>query len=428
MGNLIDDENLSDNYRCVDVKDAIIWINLIGVPISFFLLLIGIFRMIFVKKNFTFLTKIIIIIFISEAVQTISKMLQMLKYGFDDDRDNKDLESLDLARGIICQIQIVLAISSDLCSLLSTLLLTLKCYTVIRNKKKFFDNGNNEIYYIIGDIAFPILIAIIFLLIDRARAEGNVSYRFDVRDRCSYWCWLEHATSLGCFGVYVILLVFNIIYACKTYRFLSKGYNKLKEESEFSEGNNISAPLVESGSIIESGTMTPDKKINKITKEEMERIQKTNLARIKSLIYPSVTIIYWFFTAIYRITDDIVMMKYDGYGVIPQEGSEQEKKDFQEYPNFHNAVEFFLVAYTLLSSIRGILYGFAFIAFEEKIFGNVFKKICGCCLKENEFITYDDNNEQTTQRPTEMSFNVNKKEGNDDQTGKDDDECEESED
>lgn len=384
--------------------------------------------MICAKKNFTFLTKIIIIIFISEVVQTISKMLQMIKYAFDDDRDNKEFKSLDLARGVICQIQIVLAISSDVCSLLSTLLLTLKCYTVIRNKKKFFDNGNNELYCIIGDIVFSILMGIMFLLIDRARAEGNVSYRFDVRDRCSYWCWLEHATSLGCFGLYVVLLVFNIIFAFKTYRFLSKGYTKLKEESEFSEGNNIISPLVESGNSSELGTMTPDKKVNKITKEEMDRIQKTNLARIKSLIYPSVTIIYWFFTAIYRITDDIVMMKYDGYGVNPTEGSEQEKKDFKEYPNFHNAVEFFLVVYTVLSAIRGILYGFAFITFEEKVFGNVFKKICGCCLKEKEFITDDDNNEQTTQRPTEMSFNINKKEESDNQTGKDDDECEEVED
>ena len=58
-------------------------------------------------------------------VQCISKMLQMVKYLFEDERDNKKIDDLDLDRGIICQIQIVLAISSDFCSLLSTLLLFL---------------------------------------------------------------------------------------------------------------------------------------------------------------------------------------------------------------------------------------------------------------------------------------------------------------
>ena len=123
MGDLIDTKKVDEIYRCVDVKEAIVYINLIGPPISLLLLLFAIIRMIYLKKRKGFLTKIILIIFISEMVQCISKMLQMVKYLFEDERDNKKIDDLDLDRGIICQIQIVLAISSDFCSLLSTLLL-----------------------------------------------------------------------------------------------------------------------------------------------------------------------------------------------------------------------------------------------------------------------------------------------------------------
>ena len=319
---------------------------------------------------------------------------------------------------------------------MSTLLLTLRCYDVIRNKKRFFDNKYYEITCLISDIAASIILGIVFLLIDRAKAEGNISYRYDVRDRCSYWCWLEHSTSLGCFGFYAILLVFNIIYSIRTYCFLKKGYIKLKEESEFPEDNDTPAPLVKTdmGSFTDGGgsMSSEEKKLykNKITNEEIERIKKANLARIKSLIYPLVTIIYWTFAAIYRIIDDIVMMKYDGYGVDPTEGSENEKKDFKDNPSFLYAVEFFFVTYTFFSAIRGILYGFSFLAFEEKICYNFFERLCKFCLDEKTFMTDDDTSDQEKQRPTEMSSSemfIYKKDGNNNETKRDndDDECDE---
>ena len=432
MGSLIDNEKMENAYRCVDVKNAIIAINLIGPPLSFIFLLFGIIRMIFVKKRKSFLTKIILIIFCSEAVQTISKMLQMLKYIYEDQRDDKTLTDLDLPRGIICQIQIVLAISSDFCSLISTLLLTLRCYDVMK-KKRLFDNKRNEIVAIVSDIVFSIFLGIIFLIIDRVRAEDNISYRYDVRDRCTYWCWLEHGTSLACFGFYAIILVLNIVYAFKTYCYLKKGYSKLIEETEFSEGNKKPTPLVEANSISDySSNTTEQKKLIKITKEEMERIKKTNLAKIKSLIYPLVTIIYWTFAAIYRITDDAVMWKYD-YGSdpdAPYESADKEKEDFTNNPDFKNAVEFFFVVFTLFSSIRGILYELSFIAFEEKTFFNICKSVCKLCLDEKDFTTDEDDEDDKNEkkRNTEMSMSeiyYNKKNENNKEC---EEECEEEED
>ena len=90
MGTIIDMEKVDDNVRCQDVKKVIIWINLIAPPISFFLLLFAIIRM-FCEKRKSFLSILILIIFISEAVQSISKLLQLVKYIFDDERDNKKI-------------------------------------------------------------------------------------------------------------------------------------------------------------------------------------------------------------------------------------------------------------------------------------------------------------------------------------------------
>ena len=121
MGDIIDVVNVENIYRCNHVKKIIIFINLIGSPITFILLLFVIFRIIFAKKQLAFLTKLILLIFASEIINTISKMIQLIKYIFEDQRSDKSFDCGNTARGIICQIQITTAIYSDFCSLLSTL-------------------------------------------------------------------------------------------------------------------------------------------------------------------------------------------------------------------------------------------------------------------------------------------------------------------
>ena len=68
MGNLIiDTERTNRIYRCNNVKKIFVYISLIGSPISLTVLLFVIFTMILSKKKISFLTKLIILIFISEA-------------------------------------------------------------------------------------------------------------------------------------------------------------------------------------------------------------------------------------------------------------------------------------------------------------------------------------------------------------------------
>ena len=44
------------------------------------------------------------------------------------------------------------------------------------------------------------------------------------------------------------------------------------------------------------------------------------------------------------------------------------------------------------------------MAFEERIFFNIYRKCCGCCLKQKEFNPIDDN-EELNRKSTEMAEN-----------------------
>jgi hypothetical protein len=426
MGDIIDLERQDDIYRCKHVKLWIIWINLIGPPISLIFLLFGIIRMIFIKKRKTFLATLILLIFLSEIIQCISKLIQLLKYDFTNKRNDKSFDDPDTPRGIICQIQIVLAVFSDFCSLLSTLLLSLRCYDVIKNRRRFFDKGKNGILSILIFLCLSLAFSISFLFIDRERTSGNLSYRYDIRDRCSYWCWLDHYTSLACLGCYYIILGFNIYFACKTNCYLKKGYKKLLEENQLLPGkvNKIDGALNEEN----SDNSPREKRETFLTNEEKKRIEELRIMRVKCLIYPTVTIAYWLFAATYRIVDDTVMQNYDE-GHDPYKKEREERELFEDHPIFQGIVEFFFVVYTFLSSIRGILYGLSFIVFEEKIFFNFFRKFMrkffkdedleinseeekelvgntnSTSLAEVEISNIKENNRETTQKTIELNAN-----------------------
>ena len=234
MGVIIDLDNEGSD-RCDHVKLGIILINLIGAPLSFILLLIGILRMISSNKTISFLTSLVILIFSSEIVNAISKMIQLIKYCFEDTRsDIYDNNHMDNPRSIICQIQIVLAIFSDYCSLLANLFLSKKCYDVIKNKIGFFDKRKNIIYPITVSILLSIILAIALLFIDRI----HKSNRFDIRDRCSYWCWLDLIPSIFCYVVYLVILFFNIFFAFKTISCLKERYKKIFKENSISDVEN----------------------------------------------------------------------------------------------------------------------------------------------------------------------------------------------
>ena len=224
------------------------------------------------------------------------------------------------------------------------------------------------------------------LFLDRKNA--GIAYRFDVRDRCTYWCWLEHFSSMICYGLYFILLILNIIFACINVHKLRRGYKGILKESEISsEKNSMSTPLNDmpkdnNNSKNNSNQLISKKKYINLTKEEKKRIEELKLMRAKCLVYPIITIIIWGLVTTYRIVDTIIMWEYD-VGEYTQKKEQDEQKFFDDHKFLHFLVQFFLILHTILSSIRGILYIFSFIIFEEKLFFNFFRKFwVKCCFKD----------------------------------------------
>ena len=438
MGSIIDTENVDEIYRCNHVKIPIIYITLIGCPLSLGALLFGLYRMISTKKKFAFLTSLIILIFSSEIVNIISKLIQLIKYFFDDDRDCKDPSmSMDNARGIICQIQITTSMFSDFCSLLATLLLSLRCYDVIKNKERFFDKGNNSILSFVFVISISIILPLALLFYDRELTKDNIPYRYDVRDRCSYWCWLAHNPSVVCYGFYTIILIFNIIFACKTNNYLKKGYRKLIEENELnSVKDNMNTPLNEINNNSKNSSQEYGTKKG-LTKNEKKRIDELKLMKAKCLIYPFVTISIWLLSTFYRLLDDIfINYKFDNNDYSPSDGKKKEQEYFTEHPFLQFLVQALLVFHCILSAFRGIFYGFSFVVFEEKIFYNFFKKLYDKCLKddypdeeeEDNKIVRNTNNVSTSsdidenKKKTEIEIGDEKEKNNNENDSKDDNE------
>jgi hypothetical protein len=361
MGSIIDLEGIDDVYRCNSVKSTVIYSTLIGVPLSLIFLIILIIRIIFLKKIKTFQTCLILLILSSEIIQCLSKILQLIKYSFEDKRDDKSFTDLDTERGIICQIQIVFALYSDFSSFLTILLLTLKFYEDLRNIEKFLEKKRNRIVSILFIICISIIISIEFLFFDRKDSYNNTSYRFDVRDRCTYGCWLSHIQSIICSGLYWIFIIINTIFACKTNYYLKSILNSSKEEDNSDNSNEI-----------EENNNSPNE-LDDEKNSEKKRLAELNLLRIKCIIYPIILIIFWLLISIYRTFDDFIMIRFDR-GNDPDKGENEEKEFFTNNTFLQILVQLFLVIYAVLSSLRGIIYGLSFIIFEEEILYDFFRK------------------------------------------------------
>lgn len=423
MGSIIDVEEIDKNARCSNVKYVVIFINLIGCPIALLLLLFGIIKMLSSKKRLSFLTYIILFIFFSEMMNIISKLIQLIKYAFEDYRtDKKKDNSFITARGVICQIQIVTSIVSDFCSLLGTLLLSIRCNEIIKSKKRFFDKKKIQKLSICLIILISIAFSISFLFIDRKISYKSIGYKFDIRDRCSYWCWLEHTTSKICYGFYFVILCLNIYFAYKTNSHLKKGYKRLIEQSvvlidDENSKDNIN-PNSETSIGNQNDTDEGIKKKTYVSEEDKIRIEELGMMKVKCFIYPITTIVIWGLSLIYRSIDDIFFSKYDDYEDQEKYDPDKEKNDLNDNVPLKNFVQTLLVFHTFLSTMRGILYGLSFIVFEERIFWNCFrrffKKCCCCCNKFGlDYLDLEDNdreNKESMNDQGEIKFGRESKE------------------
>ena len=357
MGAIIDNNTNETPSKCTNVKLAVIWISLICSSITLLFLIFCIINMI-KKNNITTLTTIILLIFFGEVIQCISKLLQMLKYAFTDRRQEEGYEVN--GRGIICVFQIVLAIYADSCSLICTFLLSLKCYDALKYKNKYFSNDKStKTKIIILTIIISLVIGFVFLIIDIFVSKDEYNNRYDRRDYCSYWCWLGQLTSGICYFLYYILIIANIVLSVKICKFVNRKLIELSEKNEQMIPNNVNFSK-------QGNKCSKSAKVKKSTTYE-ERANDLMLIKTKYKVYPLVTIIFWVLASLYRFFDNIISSQYNN-------SDSEEKEYFDEHPILAILDQSLLVLHTFLVSTRGLFYGASLVFFEEKMFGNLFKK------------------------------------------------------
>ena len=144
---------------------------------------------------------------------------------------------------------------------------------------------------------------------------------------------------------------------------------------EFSKDNN---------SVNISEENINEKNFSELAKEEKnEKIEDFRFIRKICLIFPLITIIIWIFLSLYRIIDDLVMNSYDSGD--PYKNREEERMYFMKHKFFQFLIQFLLVIHTMISSLKGIFYGFFLIIFEKQKLFNIARKFFkkSYLLKEN---------------------------------------------
>lgn len=412
MGDIIDLEKIDEehNLRCQHAKLGVIIVNFIGVPSSLIILIFCIIRMFWTKKRFSFLTKVIILLFSFEITNCISKLLQLFKYSFEDSRTFPDPNNIETPRGIICQIQIVLSIISDYGCLLGTLLLSLRCYGVIKNKIRFLDFKKWQNLSLIAIIFISSAFSLLFWGLDKDDTKYSIGFKYDRRDRCNYWCWLGHYYSRICYVIYLLLLIVNIIIFSLTTAYFRNSYKNLVEKcvvtrDEPNLSNNIRDNIDYTEETKENRYISPDDK---------KRLKELQIMHVKCFIYPIISIIIWFLSFIYRIIDDTVLYNVDN-------GIDGHSNDFDilsKNRNLQRFIEASLIFHTILSSFRGIFYGYAFAIFEDKAFSNNFKETlykiskkccCFCPYYNLDVLRVEGEDEEDTLINTSANSETNQK-------------------
>ena len=412
MGDIIDLEKIDEehNLRCQHAKLGVIIVNFIGVPSSLIILIFCIIRMFWTKKRFSFLTKVIILLFSFEITNCISKLLQLFKYSFEDSRTFPDPNNIETPRGIICQIQIVLSIISDYGCLLGTLLLSLRCYGVIKNKIRFLDFKKWQNLSLIAIIFISSAFALLFWGLDKDDTKYSIGFKYDRRDRCNYWCWLGHYYSRICYVIYLLLLIVNIIIFSLTTAYFRNSYKNLVEKCVVTRDEpNLS------NNIRDNIDFTEETKENRyISPDDKKRLKELQIMHVKCFIYPIISIIIWFLSFIYRIIDDTVLYNVDN-------GIDGHSNDFDilsKNRNLQRFIEASLIFHTILSSFRGIFYGYAFAIFEDKAFSNNFKETlykiskkccCFCPYYNLDVLRVEGEDEEDTLINTSANSETNQK-------------------
>ena len=163
-------------------------------------------------------------------------------------------------------------------------------------------------------------------------------------------------------NIYLDPLVINIIYEYLIWNALKKSFSQISGKNENEDNNYLDLEY-----------------------DDRTKLKEIRIMQIKYLYYGIIILIIWFLLLLYRFFDDIAMINIDKAN-DRNKGEDYEIEYFDDHPGLRIFYEITFILHTIISSLRGFIYGIAFLAFEEKYFCNFFRdyfccKCCKNCLK-----------------------------------------------
>ena len=165
------------------------------------------------EEKFFFIT-----ISISEMLNCLPKFLQMIR------KDEKD---------IFCYLQIFFSITSDICTLTTTTLMSLNSYYQLAKDNNCFRKEINQKIIKVICIIFPLFISVLFTLIDKL--DKNIHEIKEI-------CWIKNEIcNRIIYLIFWILIIINFIYIIISICSLRIIKNKFKSfENDLLEGETVS--------------------------------------------------------------------------------------------------------------------------------------------------------------------------------------------
>ena len=71
----------------------------------------------------------------------------------------------------------------------------------------------------------------------------SYAFKYDIRDRCNYWCWLHHDLSVICYSFYLVIIIGISLYFYYTNKYLKKSFNNMLEKSIVLIGNSLDVKI-----------------------------------------------------------------------------------------------------------------------------------------------------------------------------------------
>lgn len=289
----------------------------------------------------------------AEVFNCISKLINPLRLITDGMYKN------------VGQIQIVFALFSDLSTLLSSLIISLKIYASLTGKEFFLFKGSNSVLIVrILLIVIPLISAITFMLINLFFYSGTATKG---EEECKSWAWIYSTLSLVFYGLVWAIIITIITISCKSISFLNRKKKEIYNDED-SEGldtdrnykNKIDASLTKKS---EKNCLS-------------DQIQK---AIHKLYFFPFVTCIIWILLSIDRIPDDVINTL--------NRNKNKTDKGYIIYGGFFLYLKYCtLVLHNLIGSLRGFIFCVTFSKCDTKLYSSIkstFKCLFLCKKEKN---------------------------------------------